>query len=72
MTEDLKAAAASWARVVVAALVGWAGTKMVDGSLDVTVLTADDGKAALAAVVGATVLTVTNWVRRGDSRFGNR
>lgn len=72
MIEDVKAAAASWARVAGAALVAWATSKMVDDQLDVFALTEADGRAAIGVVVGASVLTAANWLRGGDTRFGNR
>ena len=67
MSESTKALLESWGRVfITAALAAYIATGVAPWEID-----AEGWKAIAAAGIAATVLTVYNYLRPGETRFGN-
>lgn len=65
-TEELKAAAWSWFRVAVGAMLA---QFIILGS-DIFTVTGEGWKSILAAGIGALAVTAYNWMNPKDNRFG--
>ncbi|MFZ5852294.1 MAG: hypothetical protein ACOYY2_13000 [Actinomycetota bacterium] len=67
MNKHLKAAAASFARVLSAAAVA---AYLAQGKTDLSTWTWDDVQTFGWATASAAVLTLVNWLRAGETRYG--
>jgi len=64
--EDLKAAAWSWLRIAIAAMIA----QFIMLGSDIWTISGEGWKSIVAAGIGALAVTVYNWLNPNDDRFG--
>lgn len=64
--EELKAAAASWLRIAIGAMLA----QFILLGSDIFTVSGEGWKSIVAAGIGALAITVYNWLNPKDNRFG--